>query len=360
MALVIKSDFHKPQNRALSFLLIIMVILSVFVGGISDVFAQDLKQPTQQPTQQPNCKEGAEFHRAFWPNTDFSNCTASLLEIRSGGPGKDGIPAIDAPTFIPAGDEDSLAANEPVISIAINGEARAWPLRILTWHEIVNDNLGGVPIAVTYCPLCNAAVIFERKLDNQILNFGTTGNLRNSDLVMYDRQTESWWQQYTGEALFGSLAGQHLTMLPARLESWAQFLERHPEGSVLQPPQPIRRAYGNNPYVGYDTSRFPFLFSGQVPDNIAPLARVIVVDGKAWSLEFIQAQERFESDDFVISWRAGQNSALDTSRLEDGRDVGTITVQKRAESGVLIDAVHHVTFAFVFHAFNPETPITTL
>jgi len=307
-----------------------------------------------------DCSNSPSHHVTFWPKTDFSKCIISLDEVRSGGPGKDGIPSIDSPRFISSKDEDVLASDEPVISIEINGEARAWPLRILTWHEIVNDTLGGVPIAVTYCPLCNAAIIFEREFAGQFLNFGTTGNLRHSDLLMYDRQTESWWQQYTGQALIGSFAGQRLKMLPSRLESWSQFLERHPESTVLQPPQPALRAYGMNPYVGYDTSRFPFLFDGAVPANIQPLERVIVVEDSAWSLEFIKRQGVFHTGDLRISWVAGQSSALDTSQIQNGRDVGTVTVQRVTADETLVDVKHHVTFAFVFHAFNPDIAIITL
>ena len=307
-----------------------------------------------------DCSNSPSHHVTFWPKTDFSKCIISLDEVRSGGPGKDGIPSIDSPRFIPSKDEGVLSPDEPVISIEINGEARAWPLRILTWHEIVNDTLGGVPIAVTYCPLCNAAIIFEREFAGQILNFGTTGNLLHSDLLMYDRQTESWWQQYTGQALIGNFAGQRLNMLPSRLESWSQFLKRHPESTVLQPPQPALRAYGMNPYVGYDTSRFPFLFDGAVPANIQPLDRVVVVGEAAWSLEFIKRQGMFHSGDLRISWMAGQSSALDTSQIKTGRDVGTVTVQKMTEDGTLVDVIHHVTFAFVFHAFNPDIAIITL
>ena len=131
-----------------------------------------------------------------WPKTDFSIHSVDLGEIFSGGPPKDGIPSIDAPNFVPVSQVKDLGAQEPVIGLHVNGEARAYPLRILMWHEIVNDEIGGIPVTVTYCPLCNSSIVFDRRLDGQVLDFGTTGNLRNSDLVMYDRQTESWWQQF--------------------------------------------------------------------------------------------------------------------------------------------------------------------
>ena len=158
-----------------------------------------------------------------WPQTDFASAVVDLGEIRDGGPPKDGIPAINDPRFRPVAEVHDLADAEPVIGLTVSGESRAYPLRILTWHEIANDVIGGVPVAVTYCPLCNAAIVFDRRLNGAVLDFGTTGKLRHSDLVMYDRQTESWWQQYSGEAIVGRYAGRALEMLPTRLEPWADF-----------------------------------------------------------------------------------------------------------------------------------------
>ena len=137
--------------------------------------------------------------KAAWPRTDFDKTTIDLSEIQSGGIPKDHIPAIDTPTIgTLAQGADVYDPREPVIAVTIDGKTRGYPLTILTWHEIVNDQLAGVPITVTYCPLCNSAVVFDRRLGDRVLDFGTTGNLRFSDLVMYDRQTESWWQQFTG------------------------------------------------------------------------------------------------------------------------------------------------------------------
>ena len=138
-------------------------------------------------------KAGPEDWGREWPHTDFSRHSVDYNEIFSGGPPKDGIPAIDRPQFVPVGETRNLAPREPVISVRIGSEARAFPLRILIWHEIVNDTVGGTPIAVTWCPLCNSSVAFDCRVGGRTLSFGTTGKLRNSDLVMYDRETESWW-----------------------------------------------------------------------------------------------------------------------------------------------------------------------
>jgi hypothetical protein len=131
--------------------------------------------------------------RTEWPRTDFANAAVPLHEIQSGGPPQDGIPSIDRPRFRIAAQHRGLDAQEPVIGLVVGVDARAYPLRILMWHEIVNDVVGGVPVAVTYCPLCNTSIVFDRRVDGRVLDFGTTGKLRHSDLVMYDRQTESWW-----------------------------------------------------------------------------------------------------------------------------------------------------------------------
>ena len=300
------------------------------------------------------------FKRAGWGETDFTQAAIDFGEILSGGPPKDGIPSIDEPKFASGDEISDIAGREPVVSLAIDGDARAYPLRVLTWHEIVNDTVGGVPVAVTYCPLCNAAIVFERTVEGQVLDFGTTGLLRNSDLVMYDRQTQSWWQQFTGEAIVGDMLGTELKLVPARLEAYALFLERHPDGRVLVPNNPALRRYGANPYAGYDTAKAPFLYDGAMPEGISPMARVVVLrreDGVlAYALELLAKKKRLETGGLVIEWRAGQASALDTREIAKGRDVGNITVQRMGASG-LEDVAYDVTFAFVVTAFHPNVKI---
>ena len=326
--------------------------LGIFWGSIGNI------TPLYADHHHPfldHCGHHINLHRTFWPNTDFETCLVSVDDIRSGGPGKDGIPAIDDVYTRAVSDAAELTDREPVISLTIAGESRAWPLRYLMWHEIANDTLGGIPIAVTYCPLCNAAIVFDRRVDETVLDFGTTGNLRKSDLVMYDRQTESWWQQFTGEAIIGERSGQTLTVLASRLEDWNSFKTRHPDGTVLGVRNLNFRPYGANPYRGYDTSSFPFLYDGETPDGIAPLARVVVVGDTAWSLDYIRDVKTLKSDDVIITWKPGQNSALDTSQISSGRDVGTVTVQSKKDVGTsLEDIPYDVTFAFVFHAFKPD------
>lgn len=296
--------------------------------------------------------------QAQWSKTDFKRHSVPLKEIKFVIP-RDRIPAIDKPKFqsVTAAAKAGLPDNEPVIGVVINGDARAYPIRILIWHEIVNDLVGGMPIAVTFCPLCNSAVVFYRIIDGRVLTFGVSGMLRNSDLVMYDRETESLWQQYLGEGLVGRYSGRLLTMKPMRMESFAAFKKRHPEGKVLVPAEPAARAYGRNPYHGYDSSSRPFLYHGALPAGIAPLERVVVVGKQAWSFGLLRRKKRIEVGDLIITWTPGQASALDREDIKDSRDVGNVVVQRRGKDGKLVDAVHDVSFAFAFHAFHPDGKI---
>ncbi|MEX1031799.1 MAG: DUF3179 domain-containing protein [Cellvibrionaceae bacterium] len=284
-----------------------------------------------------------------WPRTDFSRITVDPAEITAGGPGKDGIPAIDNPRFVSLDEMSQLGKEEPVIGMVVDGEAKAYPLRILTWHEIVNDEIGGIPVAVTYCPLCNTSIVFDRRLEGRVLDFGATGLLRHSDLIMYDRQTESWWQQYSGDAIVGALTGKQLSTVPARLESLEDFRWRAPQGLVLVPNDPRARDYGANPYAGYDRSATPFMFSGKMPDGVKPMTRVVAIEELAFSLPYLREKEVIEQDGLRITWHAGQNSALDKRSIRRGRDVGNVIVSRDGS-----DIPYVVTFAFAFFAFNPD------
>lgn len=301
---------------------------------------------------------GPDDWRQEWLHTDFSQHSVAYDEIFSGGPPKDGIPAIDHPSFTPVGDAGDVAPREPVISVEVGGEARAYPLRIMIWHEIVNDMVGGTPIAVTWCPLCNSSVVFDRRVAGRTLSFGTTGKLRNSDLVMYDRETESWWQQFSGECIVGELLGAQLKFVPARVESIERFRERFPNGQVLVPPNPAARSYGRNPYIGYDSAERPFLYRGSLPAGIPPLARVVSVGEEAWALDLLKKLRRIEAGDLVITWDPGQSSPLDTSAIDEGQEIGNVVVARRTSHG-LEDTVYDVSFAFAFRAFHPKALIHT-
>ncbi|MDA5094425.1 DUF3179 domain-containing protein [Aliiroseovarius sp. KMU-50] len=301
--------------------------------------------------------QSAKADPSFWsyefPKTDFSRTSVeNWTEILSGGPGRDGIPALSDPSFIPAVDETRLGPREPVITVEFNGALpRAYPIRYLTWHEIVNDNVAKVPIAVTFCPLCNSGIVFDRRVKGQLLTFGVSGKLRNSDMVMYDRETESWWQQALGTGIVGEHTGSELTQIPAWMESWAEFTRRNPNGLVMDEPR-ARRAYGRNPYVGYDSRSRPYgFFDGEMPPHGVPaLARVVRVGDRAWPVSRLAEHGELTEDGVTLSWAAGQASALDNGRIANGRDVGTIRVRDTQGR----DLPHDVLFAFAFHAFWPD------
>ncbi|WP_375255630.1 DUF3179 domain-containing protein [Yoonia sp.] len=293
-----------------------------------------------------------EFWVFEWPNTNFARTSVeSWVEIISGGPPKDGIPALDDPDFIAVSDEMNLTLREPVITLEIDGEApRAYPIRYLTWHEIVNHVVGGIPVAVTFCPLCNSGITFDRRTDQGTLRFGVTGKLRNSDMIMYDDETESWWQQATGEAIVGDLTGVELKTLPSWMESWEVFAERNPDGLVMVAPS-FPRDYGANPYVRYDSGFRPFLFSGEFPPHDIPaLARVVRVGDRAWPLTRLSAQGALTEAGVTLTWAAGQSSALDAASIGAGKDVGNVRVRDAQGN----DLAHDVMFAFAFHAFWPD------
>lgn len=276
-------------------------------------------------------------------NTNWALHSIDYSEILSGGPPRDGIPSIDDPEFItPDEAADWLADVEPVIALTINGDSRAYPLQILTWHEIVNDTVGGVPVIVTFCPLCNSAVVFERVLDGEPVTFGTSGLLRNSDLIMYDRKTESLWQQFTGEAIVGDKTGALLTFLPSSLISFADFRTAHPDGVVLSRNTGFNRNYGRNPYVGYDgLGNTPFLFTGVVDGRLPAMARVATVAlGDSYvaypyaTLETLGVINDTQAGrDLVVFFQPGTASALGAAAIAEAEDVGATGVFDPAVDG---------------------------
>ena len=269
-------------------------------------------------------------------NTDWSKHSIEYHDLLSGGPPRDGIPPIDQPKFI----ENQLAAqwlkpNDPVIALEINGDARAYPLQILTWHEIVNDVVGEIPVTITFCPLCNSAIVFKRNHQGITYDFGTSGLLRHSDLIMYDRQTESLWQQFTGEAIVGVMTGEQLMMIPSGLIGFEQFQAAYPAGKILSKETGYSREYGRNPYPGYDDIRNnPFLFRDPLDERLPAMARVVTVsDGKyhnAYPVELLEKlgviHHQLGNQAVVIFHQDGVSSALDTTRIANGDDVGATGV----------------------------------
>lgn len=316
--------------------------------GPTSIPAQEFR-PNATPALLPD--ESPPPGATFEFKTDFGKHSVPYSDILSGGPHKDGVPAIDDPKFVTVAEADAwLKPVEPVIFLQIGDDARAYPIQIFMWHEIVNDTAGDVPIVITFCPLCNTAIAFERTVNGQVLDFGTTGRLRYSNLIMYDRQTETWWQQATGQAIAGELTGAQLVFRPATIIAWADFKTNYPDGKVLSRDTGFSRSYGNNPYVGYDdVNNPPFLYRGpETPGELPPVARVLTIDlngeAAAYSYDVLQkvnvVNDTVGGIDVVVMWAAGTASALDTGTVGGGRDVGAANAFARELNGQTL------TFAF--------------
>ena len=273
-------------------------------------------------------------------NTNWEKRLISSDELLSGGPPRDGIPAIDNPRFSSQTEAEAwLDGREPVIALEINGDARAYPLQILTWHEIVNDEVGGLPVAVTFCPLCNAAVVFERQRQGQPFELGVSGLLRKSDMVMYDRTTETLWQQLDGLAIIGDLAGERLTFLPSFLVSFDDFRQAFPDGVVLSRDTGHNRRYGQNPYIGYDTigGADPFLFQGEIDRRLPATERVAAVTIGDVNMAYPFSQlvdlgvvhDTVGDREIVVFHLPGTSSALGAILIAEAEDVGATNVFDR-------------------------------
>jgi hypothetical protein len=257
-------------------------------------------------------------------------------DLVSGGPPPDGIPPIDDPEFAPASEIDWLGDDEPVLSLTVGDETRAYPLQVMTWHEIVNDRVGGIPVTVTYCPLCNSGVAFERRVAGRLLDFGTSGLLHIDNLVMYDRQTESLWPQLTGQASVGTLTGTQLKAIPMGVVSWKQFRASNPDALVLTRETGFRRDYGRNPYTGYDDPDGDLLVDplGGTDGRLPVKERVVGITVGSDSVAIRRALVAgagvvplmVGGRDVVVLHQPGQSSALDTGRIADGQEIGSIGV----------------------------------
>lgn len=279
--------------------------------------------------------------------TDFTRTSIDFREIQPGGPPKDGIPPIDRPRFISARAASWLGDREPVMVVSHGDETKVYPIQILMWHEIVNDVVGGRPTAITFCPLCNTALVFDRQLDGRVLDFGTTGQLRHSNLVMYDRQTESWWQQASGEAIIGELTGRELVRVDAQMVSWDEARRSFPTALVLSRETGHRRDYGRNPYERYDEAgRNPIatFFSRKLDPRLPAMERVVTLESKdapvAYPFSRLRrdrvVHDKHNGRPVVILWKKGTASALDAGVIDQGRDVGAVGVFESTLDGAAL------------------------
>jgi hypothetical protein len=282
--------------------------------------------------------------------TNTRKRSTELSELVPGGPGKDGIPAITIPVYTtPELAEEWLEPNEPVISLVINDQSRAYPLQIMIWHEIVNGTVGGVPVAVTFCPLCYSAIVFDRRGRTRTYSFGVSGLLRHSDLVMYDRRTETLWQQITGEAIVGDFLGEKLKRIPAQIISFEQFRSVYKDGLVLSRKTGYQRPYGQNPYVGYDDIyNTPSHYSGKADDRLKPMEKVVTVSisglDKAYphliTRELRVINDKIANTPLVVFHDDGAVSALDDAYIDSSREAGSTGVFERRFEGRLLTFVY--------------------
>lgn len=324
-------------------LLALLCLCALLGAGIilldfSSITGQASPTPTPSGTsiqQGDDRPDGIRLLTSGW-KTNWSKRTISASELLGGGPARDGIPSIDAPQFVTIDKAaEWLKDNEPVIVLQVNGEARAYPLQILVWHEIVNDTIGGVPVIVTFCPLCNAAIVFDRRVNGQTYTFGVSGLLRKSDMIMYDRTTETLWQQFTGEAVIGDLTGAQLKLLSSSMVGFADFRAAYKNGRVLSRETGFARSYGQNPYVGYDDIKQPpFLYDGKTDDRLLAMERVITVFIGGMDVAYPYSITRREGViydnpngvDLVMFHIGGTASALDRAQIAEGVDVGATGV----------------------------------
>ncbi|NCN04647.1 MAG: DUF3179 domain-containing protein [Spirochaetales bacterium] len=321
------------------FFFTLFLSLPGYAGGGSEPEPQS---PT--PASAPNLPP--QWAQEF--TTDFSQTLVDFGEIVFGGPSKDGIPALDKPRFeSPTEASGWLKPREPVMVVSLEEGTKVYPLQILMWHEIVNDTLGTQPIAVTWCPLCNTGVVFSRRLPGgEVVDFGTTGRLRFSNLIMYDRQSESWWQQAEGRGIIGRYAGTQLGLVGSLTLPWNQAMEAFPEAQVLSRITGFPRSYGANPYQGYDTAATPFLYQGPEFDTTRPAmerALVLFIDDHPLSLAYSLIEEKkviqveTSSGPLVVLWTDDVLSPLSAGRIAQGTISGSANAfWSRSRGGTIL------------------------
>ena len=268
-----------------------------------------------------------------WP-TDWSRQAEPIgglqLGIQANDP-RDRIRPIDEPKFQPIDEATWLGEREPGALVQFGGEVRFYPLSILTRHEIVNDRFGDVPVIVTYCPLCNTAISFDPRVNGEVLRFGVSGLLRNSDLVMWDSETVTLWQQLTGEAIVGELAGTKLDLIPTSIASYGDVVEAFPDAWSLSRNTGVGSNYGSNPYVGYSSRERPFLFDREPDPRFPALSRVVglTIDDESKAYPFDLIAESGAVNDVVaeipiaVLWGSDTADALDDRDISDGAEIGT-------------------------------------
>ena len=278
------------------------------------------------------------------------NLTGALIpedEIHSGGPPRDGIPAIDKPRFVKPADAHFLQAGDRVLGITRHGVSKAYPIAILNWHEIVNDNFADEPVVVSFCPLCGTGMAYRATVDDQVLDFGVSGLLYNSDMLLYDRQTQSLWSQIRRQAVSGPLKGVKLQPIPAEHTEWADWKQRHPGTQVLSIETGHKRDYTRNPYTGYGVSRKLYFPVAQQDQRYHPKEPVLGIE-LAGQFKAYPFAELKKSAATVNDMLAGQRIVV---KYDPAHNAATVTDAQ----GKLLPAV--TAYWFAWYAFHPDTGI---
>ncbi len=296
-------------------------------------------------------REGIAFSLAGWSETDFCRHSIDFGEIVSGGQPRDGIPPIDAPVYETVDSASAWVENGwPVLVIVGSEQAVAFPLPILLWHEVVNTELDGTPMTVTYSPMSGSARVFMvQDSSGGLMNLGTTGNLRFGNSILYDRPSGSWWQQLSGQAVVGERTGASLAALPSQVLAWTDFVAEYPEGQVLSRETGTVREYGYSPYAGMeDSADLPGLVrafvAGERDSRLGPMERVTALeaDGAGVAYPFpALSTARVVNDEavgqpVVIIWQAGARSLTDAPLVAESRDVGSSGVYSRELAGQVL------------------------
>lgn len=278
---------------------------------------------------------------------NFSKHSIPTGKIVSGGPLKDGIPALLAPKFIPVAQATFLSDDDRILAIAQGGEAKAYPIKILNWHEIVNDSLSGRPVLITYCPLCGTGMAFDPVIDGKKLTFGVSGLLYQSDVLMYDHQTESLWSQIKQEAVTGDMMGHRLTLLPLRHTTWGIWKREHPNDLVLSTDTGYVRDYSRDPYASYAQSSLLMFPVEKLDGRLDPKSWVIglEINGQTKAYPFSELEklsepltDAIDSEQVTIHYDHASRTATITDR--GGREMPSI-----------------VAYWFAWAAFHPKTAL---
>ena len=302
---------------------------------------------TRAAEPQPEQPRNPFDHDILVESFGYGPETPSLVafdDLYQGCPARDCIPSIDDPNYMAGAKADFLGDDELILGLEIGGEPVAFPVRILDHHEIVNDTIAGQPVAITWCPLCGSGVAFEPIIDGAVVEFGVSGVLHDSDLVMYDRATNSLWQQVTGQAIMGPRRGDRLELLPLTMTDWATWREAHPDTRVLSIPTDSGRDYGGERrYDAYDQSeRLAFPVSGR-DLSIHPKSVVFGfdIDGEALAV----FEERLDADARIITQLGAGELVIE--RRQDG--------SVRATDSMGNEHAPIRLFWFAWYNFHPET-----